>query len=150
MSTEILKPTWATWDAFDLEYDAWKNDYMASPASAGKFFSGGEILPDGSTVLEDYTYETFTASTAGTGSIPYNVELYDGHSIPRSRTDMARLYAFDHQNQTRRDLKGTRIKELEFYKQYMKDIEDAERKDKNEVDHWIDTFKRLGPQMDED
>lgn len=149
MGTEILTPTWATWALFDAEYDVWKNDYMASPASAGKFFSGGEILPDGSTVLEDYTYEVFTASTGGTGSIPYNVRLYDGHKIPRSRTDMANLYKWDFNTQSRRDLKGTRVRETEFYKQYLSDIEKAKERDPDDVDLWIDTFRKISPQVEE-
>jgi len=149
MGTEILNPTWATWDAFDTEYDVWKNDYMASPASAGKFFSGGEILPDGSTVLEDYVYEEFTASTAGTGSIPHNVTLYTGHKIPRSRTDMHELYAFDPLTGKRSDLKGTRVRQLEFYKQYIQDIEDAKNRDPDDVDLWIDNFRMISPQIEE-
>ena len=48
--TEILTPTWSTWDDFHAEYDLWKEDYAGSPASAGQFFKGGEILPDGSTI----------------------------------------------------------------------------------------------------
>jgi hypothetical protein len=132
MGNEILNPNWSSWDSFYLEYDAWVKDYMATPASAGKFFSGGEILPDGSTVLEDYTYEVFTASTAGTGSIPHNVELYDGHKIPRTRTDMHRL------------------RRTEFYKQYISDIEKARSRDPDDVDLWIDNFKKISPQFEED
>lgn len=146
---EVLKPTWATWDDFHTEYVPWRKDYEASPASAGKFFSGGEILPDGSTVLEDYVYESFTAS-GDNASLPHNVRLYTDHMIPRSRTDMRNLYAFDHLTQKRGDLKGTRVRQMEFYKQYLSDIDKAKQKDPEEVDHWIDTFKKISPQLEDD
>jgi len=147
--TEILTPTWSSWDSFHAEYDAWVSDYMASPASAGKFFSGGEILPDGSTVIEDYVYEVFTASTAGTGSIAHNVRLYDGHKIPRTRTDMHNLYKFDPRVDTRRDIKGTHARRTEFYKQYISDIEKARQQDPEKVGRWIDNFKKISSQLEE-
>jgi hypothetical protein len=150
VGNEILTPTWATWDAFHTEYDAWVKDYMASPASAGQFFSGGEILPDGSTVHEDYTYEVFTASmaTGGTGSIPHNVTLHTGHRIPRSRTDMHELYKFNPLTDKRSDLKGTRVRQTEFYKSYIQDIEDAKNRDPDDVDLWINNFKKISPQVE--
>jgi hypothetical protein len=118
---------------------------MASPASAGKFFSGGEILPDGSTVLEDYVYEVISINASNTNA---TVTIYTDHQIPRSRTDMHNLYAFDHQRESRKDLHGTRVRQTTFYKEYLKDIEDAKGRDP-EAGPWVNTFKRLSPQLDE-
>lgn len=146
---EILSPTWATWDLFDAEYTPWRKDYEASPASAGKFFSGGEILPDGSTVIEDYVYEVFTAS-GDNASLPYNIDLYTGHKIPRSRTDMYRLHSFDPRTDTRSDIQGTRARRTKFYREYISDVESVRMNDpKEDTGHWINNFKKISPQIKE-
>lgn len=146
---QILNPTWSTWDAFETEYVAWRKDYEASPASAGKFFSGGEILPDGSTVLEDYVYETFTASGSN-ATLPHRIELYTGHRIPRSRTDRYYLHAFDPLVDTRDNVKGTETRRLKFYKEYLDDIDRIRSNDPREdTGRWINNFKKITPQLEE-
>lgn len=146
----IYKPTWATWDDFNAEYVVWRKDYEASPASAGKFFSGGEILPDGSTVLEDYTYEVFTATAGSNASLPHRILLYTGHSIPRSRTDRYYLYAFDPRVDTRDNVKGTETRRLKFYKEYLSDIDKIRSNDPREdTGIWIDNFRKISPQTED-
>lgn len=144
MGTEILKPTWSTWDDFDAEYIPWRKSYEASPLAAGQFFKGGEILPDGSTILESPNFETITVDFEGDTS---TITLVEGE-IPRSRVDMKNLYSFDHKTDTRSDIKGTRARKTKFYKEYIQDMEDAESRDPEET-IWIDTFKRLRPQLED-
>jgi hypothetical protein len=144
--TDILTPDWATWDDFDTEYDAWKQRVDASGiASIGPFFSGGEILPDGSTVLEDYEFERYTVSVASPSSNSPDVVYTEG-KIPRTRLDMKKLYEFDPRTDTRADIKGTRARQSKFYKEFISDMERAKNRDPDEVDAVIDTFKRIKPQ----
>ena len=147
---EILSPTWSTWDEFDTEYIAWRKDYEASPASAGKFFSGGEILPDGSIVIEDYVYETFTATANSNASLPHRITLYTGHAIPRSRTDRYYLYAYDPKFNVRDDIKGTETRRTRFYKEYISDVERIQSEDPEEsTGRWINNFKKISPQTED-
>ena len=150
MSTEILTPTWSTWDAFDTEYDAWKQRLDASGiASVGPFFSGGEILPDGSTILEDHEFERLTATTDMLSS-PYSVDadpILNAGTIPRSRMDMKRLYEFDPRVDRREDIKGTRARRTKFYEEFISDMERAKERDPDEVDATVDTFSKVTKQL---
>lgn len=149
MGEEILTPTWATWDDFHAEYIPWRKDYEASPASAGKFFSGGEILPDGSTVLEDYTFENIYVDFENEENS--KAEIVTEPKIPRSRMDMKKLHEFDARFDKRSDIKGDRAKDSKFYKEYITDVEKA--KDEGEEGQktpWVDTFARLKPQLEEE
>jgi len=152
MGTEILTPTWADWDSFDDDYDAWKQRLDASGiASVGPFFSGGEILPDGSTILEDYEFERYITNLASLNednADTYTDPVRNEGRIPRSRLDMKRLYEFDPQTDTRSDIKGTRARRSKFFKEYIADMERAKERDPDEVDAIIDTFKRLTPQFE--
>jgi len=149
MSTEILVPDWATWDDFDTEYDAWKQRLDASGiASVGPFFKGGEILPDGSTILEDYEFERYTVNVEDESANTIDSIRNEG-KIPRSRLDMKRLYEFDPRTDSREDIKGTRARQTEFYKEFISDMEKAKARDPDEVDAIIDTFKRIKPQLED-
>lgn len=148
MGTEILTPTWQTWDDFDTEYDVWKQRVDASGiASIGPFFTGGEILPDGSTVLEDYEFERYTVNIASESANPSDV-IYSEGKIPRSRLDMKRLYEFDPRTDTRSDIKGTRARLSKFYEEYISDMERAKARDPEEVDAIVDTMERVVPQLE--
>lgn len=148
MSDEILKPDWDSWDSFYDEWYAWRKRLDASGiASIGPFFSGGEILPDGSTVLEDYEFERYTVNVASESANPSDVVMNEG-KIPRSRLDMKRLYEFDPLVDTRADIKGTRARESKFYKEFISDMERAKARDPDKVDAIIDTFKKLKPQFE--
>lgn len=144
--TEILQRTWETWDDFEEEWYAYRKRLDASGiASVGPFFSGGEILPDGSTVLEDYEFERYTVNVASETANPSDVIRTEGR-IPRSRLDMKKLYEFDPRTDTRADIKGTRARQSKFYKEFISDMERAKNRDPDEVDAVIDTFKRIKPQ----
>lgn len=148
MGDEILVPDWDSWDSFDTEYDRWKQRLDASGiASVGPFFKGGEILPDGSTVLEDYEFERYTVNVASESANPSDV-IYTEGKIPRSRLDMKRLYEFDPRTDERSDIKGTRARRSKFYKEFISDMERAKARDPDEVDAIIDTFKKLKPQLE--
>jgi len=148
MGDEILVPDWDSWDSFDTEYDRWKQRLNASGiASVGPFFKGGEILPDGSTVLEDYEFERYTVNVASESANPSDV-IYTEGKIPRSRLDMKRLYEFDPRTDERSDIKGTRARRSKFYKEFISDMERAKARDPDEVDAIIDTFKKLKPQLE--
>ena len=145
MGTEILNPTWATWSAFDTEYDAWKQRVDASGvASIGVFFSGGEILPDGSTVLEDYEFERIEVDYDNDTS---TVTIVNEGKIPRSRLDMKKLYEFDPRTEDRSDIDGTRARRTKFYKDFISDMERAKKRDPDKT-IWINTFKRVKPQLE--
>lgn len=145
MGDEILQPTWATWDAFDTEYNAWKTRMEASGiASIGPFFSGGEILPDGSTILEDYEFERIVVNIASDTAV---TTIITEGKIPRSRLDMKRLYEFDPRTDDRSDIKGTRARRTKFYKDFISDIERAKERDPDKT-VWINTFKRVKPQLE--
>jgi hypothetical protein len=145
VGTEILVPKWATWSAFDTEYDAWKQRVDASGvASIGVFFSGGEILPDGSTVLEDYEFERIEVDHDNDTS---TVTILNEGKIPRSRLDMKKLYEFDPRTEDRSDIEGTRARRTKFYKDFISDIERAKKRDPDKT-IWINTFKRLKPQLE--
>jgi hypothetical protein len=147
MSTDILTPDWATWEKFDTEYDAYKQRLDASGvASVGVFFKGGEILPDGSTVLEDYEFERYTVNVASESANPSDVVRNEGN-IPRSRLDMKKLYEYDPRVDKRSDIKGTRARRSKFYKEFITDMEKAKDRDPDEVDATINTFEKLKPQF---
>jgi hypothetical protein len=146
--TEILQRTWETWDDFEEEWYAWRKRLDASGiASIGPFFTGGEILPDGSTVLEDYEFERYTVNVASESANPSDVVYTEG-KIPRSRLDMKRLYEFDPRVDKRSDIKGTRARRTKFYKEFISDMERAKARDRDEVDAVVDNFKRLKPQLE--
>jgi hypothetical protein len=148
MGTETVVPTWATWDDFDTEYDAWKQRMDASGiASIGPFFKGGEILPDGSTVLEDYEFERFTVNVESEEDNPSDI-IYTEGKIPRSRLDMKRLYEFDPRTDKRSDIKGTRARRTKFYREFISDMEAAKARNPDKVDATVDTFKKLKPQLE--
>lgn len=115
--TEILNPTWATWEEFFTEYDAWRVTYEASPSAAPRFFKGGEILPDGSTVLESV-------------ASPIQAEI-----VPRTKLDMKTLYEFDPMVDSRGDIQGTHAKSTRFYKEFITDMEKAKEGDVEE--YWV-------------
>lgn len=145
MGNEILTPKWRTWDDFDTEYDAWKQRVDASGiASIGPFFSGGEILPDGSTVLEDHEFERIEVDHENDTS---TVTIINEGTIPRSRVDMKKLYEFDPSTDDRSDIKGTRARRTKFYKEFISDMERAKGRDPDKT-IWINTFKRIKPQME--
>lgn len=149
MGEEILTPTWATWDDFYTEYNTWRRRYEASPATAGKFFSGGEILPDGSTVLEDVTFERIIVDHENEENTV--TEIITEPRIPRSRMDMKKLHEFDIRVDRRSDLKGTRVKDSKFYKEFVSDQERAREEGvEGQKSPWVDTFKRLKPQLEEE
>ncbi len=145
MGDEILTPTWNSWQAFDTDYDAWKTRIDASGiASVGDFFSGGEILPDGSTVLEAGEFERITVNIASDTAV---TTIITEGKIPRSRLDMKRLYEFDSRTDDRSDIKGTRARRTKFYKDFISDIERAKDGDPSKT-IWINTFKRVKPQLE--
>ncbi len=145
MGDEILQPTWATWRLFDTEYGVWLRRIDASGiASVGDFFSGGEILPDGSTVLEAGEFERITVSIASDTAV---TTIITEGKIPRSRLDMKRLYEFDPRTDDRSDIKGTRARRTKFYKDFISDIERAKDGDPSKT-IWINTFKRVKPQLE--
>lgn len=138
-----VKPTWATWDDFDAEYIAWRRDYEATPASAGQFFKGGEILPDGSTILESPNFERISVDINNDTSTITIVEP----QIPRTRMDMKKLMEFDPQTDKRSDIKGDHARKHVFYTEYITDIERAKARDKDETDAWVNTFKKVSDQL---
>ena len=138
-SDSIVKPTWKTWDDFYEEYDAWLVNYDASPASAGLFFSGGEILPDGSIILESGKFETIKIDYKNDTSETTINEI----GGPRTRLDMYHLYKNDPQRDSIDDNKGTFARQTAFYKEYIMDMEDAKCRDSEETDGWINTFAKL-------
>jgi hypothetical protein len=145
VGTEILVPTWATWKLFDDEFDNWKQRRDASGiASVGPFFSGGEILPDGSTVLEDYEFERIEVDYDNDTS---TVTILNEGKIPRSRLDMKKLYEFDPRTEDRSDIDGTKARRTKFYKDFISDIERAKKRDPDKT-IWINTFKRVKPQLE--
>ena len=145
MGDEILTPTWSSWDAFHTEYNVWMRRIDASGvASIGDFFSGGEILPDGSTVLEAGEFERITVSIASDTAV---TTIITEGKIPRSRLDMKRLYEFDYRTDDRSDIKGTRARRTKFYKDFISDIERAKDGDPSKT-IWINTFKRVKPQLE--
>ncbi len=149
MGSEILTPTWATWNDFHAEYTPWLRDYEASPASAGKFFSGGEILPDGSTVLEDYTFENISVDFENESNS--KADIVTEPRIPRSRMDMKKLHEFDPRFDRRSDIKGDRAKDSKFYKEYITDVERArDEGEEGQTTPWVNTFARLKPQLEEE
>ena len=146
MGDEILKPSWENWDAFDTEYDVWKNRVCASGiASIGAFFSGGEILPDGSTVLEDYEFERIVINVDDDTAV--TTILREG-SIPRSRLDMKGLYEFDPRTDDSSDIKGTRARETTFYQEFISDMERAKERDPDKT-IWVNTLGRIKPQLED-
>ena len=145
MGDEILTPTWSNWEAFDTEYNVWMGRIDASGvASIGDFFSGGEILPDGSTVLEAGEFERITVSIASDTAV---TTIITEGKIPRSRLDMKRLYEFDPRTDDRSDIRGTRARRTKFYKEFISDIERAKEGDPDKT-IWINTFKRVKPQLE--
>lgn len=146
MGYEVLTPSWSSWDDFDTEYDAYKQRVDASGiASIGPFFSGGEILPDGSTVLEGHEFERINVDASNDTS---TTTILNEGTIPRSRVDMKNLYEFDPSTDDRSDIKGTRARRTKFYKEFISDMERAKDRDPNKT-VWVNTFKRLKPQMEE-
>jgi hypothetical protein len=142
---EILTPTWSNWKAFHTEYNAWKTRIDASGiASIGAFFTGGEILPDGSTALEGGEFERIVVDIENDTAV---TTIITEGKIPRSRLDMKRLYEFDPRTDDRSDIKGTRARRTKFYKEFISDIERAKEGDPDKT-IWINTFKRIKPQLE--
>ena len=145
MGDEILTPTWSNWDAFHIEYNVWKGRIDASGiASIGAFFTGGEILPDGSTALEGGEFERIAIDRDNDTAV---TTIITEGKIPRSRLDMKRLYEFDYRTDDRSDIKGTRARRTKFYKDFISDIERAKERDPDKT-IWINTFKRVKPQLE--
>ena len=138
MGSEVVTPTWRTWYDFDLAYDAWKKNYDASPTSAGQFFHGGEILPDGSTILESETFEVIQIDFDNDTS---TVTVKDV-TIPRTRADMKKLYEFDPTTDKRKDIVGDHPKKTEFYKQFITDMEEALVRDEDDT-LWLNFNKTI-------
>ena len=135
--TEILTKTWETWEEFDTEYDAWRRSYEASPSAAGQFFKGGEILPDGSTIIESPNFETITIDYNNDTSTIVIVEP----EIPRTRMDMKNLMEYDLQTDTKDDIKGTYARKHAFFKSHVEDMEKA--KEETVYGKWVSTFRKL-------
>jgi hypothetical protein len=142
---EILTPTWSNWEAFNSEYSTWVRKVDASGiASIGAFFTGGEILPDGSTALEGGEFERIVVDIENDTAV---TTIITEGKIPRSRLDMKRLYEFDPRTDDRSDIKGTRARRTKFYKEFISDIERAKEGDPDKT-IWINTFKRIKPQLE--
>lgn len=126
---KIVQKTWETWDEFDTAYDSWKKRVDASPGEIAPFFKAGQILPDGSTVIEAV-------------SSPLQSK------IPRTSVDMNKLFKFDLKVNTPDDIKGTQARNTVFFREYIvKDVQEAKKGKKKSI--LVNTYRRISEQLDD-